>query len=507
MTERIVIIGGGIGGLFTGAILAKEGFAVTILEKNANIGGGLQTFVRDGETFETGMHILGGLRKGGSIHKICHWLGIVERLNLRDVDAECMDSLHYFSDNRTYRIAEGRDNFAGNMARSFPAETDNIERYVRALFDLADEVDFFYLRRNEGGIISHSEEFLMSADEFIAKYIGDPKLRDILAYMNPMYGGVAQHTPAYIHALINVLYISGANRFVGGSSQLADALRDVVESNGGEVVMGAEVVHIAVEERMISYVETKNGKRYSADRYISAVHPCSLLAVTDESAFPRSYRNRLGEIPNTYSAFTVYLVLNDGYMPYINHTCYCQDDYGMVWDYERYDESWPHGFMYMTPPVEGQGEYSTKLIVTTPMNFNAVREWEGTSLGNRGAAYNEWKAGCAEKLISKLERLYPELRRNIKHIYTSSPLTIRDYYNVKEGAMYGYRKDCQNIALSQVPIFTKIKNLLLTGQNINLHGICGTPLTAVNTAEAIVGENVLVDKINQTYKNSGYEND
>jgi all-trans-retinol 13,14-reductase len=58
------------------------------------------------------------------------------------------------------------------------------------------------------------------------------------------------------------------------------------------------------------------------------------------------------------------------------------------------------------------------------------------------------------------------------------------------------RKDCRNIMLSQIPLYTKVRNLFLTGQNINLHGICGVPLTAINTAEAIMGEKVLVERIN-----------
>jgi all-trans-retinol 13,14-reductase len=61
------------------------------------------------------------------------------------------------------------------------------------------------------------------------------------------------------------------------------------------------------------------------------------------------------------------------------------------------------------------------------------------------------------------------------------------------------RKDCHDIVRSQLPIATKVRNLLLTGQNINLHGICGVPLTAVNTVEAIVGRGHLVDKINKAY--------
>lgn len=60
MKQKAVIIGGGLGGLFTGAFLSKEGVEVTVLEKNNVIGGGLQCFKRNGTCFETGMHILGG---------------------------------------------------------------------------------------------------------------------------------------------------------------------------------------------------------------------------------------------------------------------------------------------------------------------------------------------------------------------------------------------------------------------------------------------------------------
>ena len=49
--------------------------------------------------------------------------------------------------------------------------------------------------------------------------------------------------------------------------------------------------------------------------------------------------------------------------------------------------------------------------------------------------------------------------------------------------------------LSYLPVATKVKNLLLTGQNINLHGICGVPLTAILTAEALTGRNTIIRKI------------
>jgi all-trans-retinol 13,14-reductase len=59
----VVIIGSGLGGLACGVILAKEGHKVCILEKNKQIGGTLQTFVREKNIFDSGVHYVGGLDK------------------------------------------------------------------------------------------------------------------------------------------------------------------------------------------------------------------------------------------------------------------------------------------------------------------------------------------------------------------------------------------------------------------------------------------------------------
>lgn len=496
--QTVVIIGGGLGGLFTGALLTKEGYEVTVLEKNAVIGGGLQTFTRGGLTFETGMHILGGLRKGGSIYKICRYLGIYDKLHLRELDHDSMDTITYLSDGHVYRIPEGREAFTQYFIREFPHEEQGILAYMEAIYRLAEEVDFFYLRRGRDELFAHSEQFLWSASDLIAHYIKDVRLRDVLAYMNPMYGGVEGHTPAYIHALINVLYIDGADRFEGGSLQLANLLADVISSGGGTVVRSEQVTKVCVDEnRMATGVETDKGRSYSADYYISSIHPARLVDIVETGAFPKSYRTRVASIPNSYSAFTVYIKFKPEAFPYINHTCYYQDDYGLVWHHGTYDaENWPRGFMYMTSADINQGEYATKMIVNCLMPFSVVERWADTKVGHRGEDYEEWKRQHAERVLDKLECLHPGFRQTIDQLWTSSPLTIRDFYNQPEGALYGVMKDCQDIMLSQLPIWTKVRNLLLTGQNINLHGICGVPLTAVNTVEALIGLNKLVEKIN-----------
>ena len=497
MTKSAVIIGGGLGGLFTGAILAKEGVKVSVIEKNATIGGGLQSFTRFGEVFDTGMHVIGGMRPGDNIRRICDYIGITDKIHIKDVDDDVIDTLYFAEDKKSYCISQGKEGFVNRLAESFPDQRENLTRYVEAIYNIVGELDLFFLRPSNDYIAVHSDEFMMAANQFIGKYITDSKLAAVLAYMNPLYAGRETMTPAYIHALICVLYINGPSRFAGGSYRFAEALRDSIVERGGEVITNDGVEHIATQDKLITSVTTRKGRVFSADYYISAIHPCSLLSLFDDpSAFPKAYANRLREIPNSYSAFTLNIKLKPNTFRYINHSAYYMSRYDEIWNFGREEWKWPLGFLYMTPPDIDQGEFSTKMIITAPMTWDKVKQWENTRVGHRGKEYEEWKRECTEALLSRIEEIYPDFRSYIEDINSASPLTIRDYYAVKEGAMCGYSKDCNNIMLSQVPVVTKIKNLLFTGQNCNVHGFCGVPLTAINTSEAILGRNYVLNKIN-----------
>lgn len=497
----VIIIGGGCGGLFTGAILAREGLHVTIVEKNATLGGGLQTFRRFGERFDTGMHVIGGMQPGGNIRQICQYLHILDRVEIKDVDNDCADCLYFAEDKTVYRIRNGREGFVDSLSAYFPQEIEHLKEYVRAIFRLVDEVGFFRLKPFDDFMAVHSEEFMMAADAFIAKYIDDRRLRSVLAYMNPLYGGQGNQTPAYIHAIISVLYIEGTSRFVGGSDRFAKLLASVITDAGGEIITHDAVEWIEVNDRHVDFVRTKSGRMLKADWYISDIHPCTLFPLMSDKAFPRSYRERLNSIPNTYSAFSLYIKLKEHSFPYINYSEYYMTRYDDIWNFGRSDRQWPLGFLCMTPPDDNQGEYSTKMLVTAPMRYEEVRQWENTTTGQRGTEYEAWKEKCKQRLLDMMEEIHPGFSHCIEAVNTSSPLTIRDFYGSKDGCLCGFSKDYANMALSQVPVVTKVRNLLLTGQNNNLHGFCGVALTAIQTSEAILGRNQVLIHIAQCQEN------
>ncbi len=496
MKKTVVIIGGGLGGLFTGAILAKEGLDVTVLEKNSTSGGGLQTFRRFGCEFDTGMHVVCGMQPGGNIRRICRYLGIENKINVR----QSTDRLYFEEDDAIYDIAAGKEGFVDSLAKYFSEEKDNLRAYVNALYNITDKIDLYNLRPTNQfsgmDFFSSTDDFLLPADTFIAKYLKNSKLRSIAAYTNTLYGGRAGFTPAYIHAIISVSFINGICRFEGTSRGFKDLLVSVITQNGGKVLTNQKVTKIVTKNKNAVCAQTENNE-YTANLYISDIHPSSLFQLLDNDAFTKSYKNRLDNIPNSYSAFSLYIKLKQNTFKYLNYNEYFMSEYRKVWDFGYKYENWPSGFMFMTPPQINQGENADTALVTAPMPFDAVRRWEHTQSGNRGAEYEDFKAQQTKKLLAILDKIHAGFSGCIDNVCSSTPLTIRDFYNVKDGSLFGFSKDCNNIIMSQVPVFTKVKNLLLTGQNVNLHGFCGVPLTALITSEAVLGENYVTKIICQ----------
>jgi all-trans-retinol 13,14-reductase len=495
--QSVIIIGGGIGGLFCGAILSKENYDVRIFEQHYKIGGGLHHFKREGVEFETGMHVVGTFQEGGVMNKICTYLGIMDKLSIRPADDDCFERFQIASDGKTYKYAKSAARFVDTLAEEFPEEKENIRRYVRSMYDIVREAKHYNLEYGDFSI-QHSEKFMQSVGDFIDSFTGNKRLRYVLAMVNPLYGGDQYRTPAYIHAIISTLYIESAARFVGGSQQLADALMEVIEQSGGKIFIRNGVKHIEIEDKKIKHVETADGKLHTADWYISSIHPSSMFKLMDVSKIQRSYWQRIDSIPNSYSAFTLYIIFKPDTFPYMNYTGYYIDDYSDIWRQGEFDmETFPTGVMYLTPPLTMNDKYAVKMIINCIMPFDAVRQWENTTIEKRGESYKAFKKRCEKQIIDKLEKIYPDVRDCIKSVYSASPLTIRDFYNQKEGALYGIKKNCENIMLSHIPVRTKLKNLLLSGQNINLHGIVGTPLTALSTCGELLGLKYLLSEINK----------
>ena len=487
----ILIIGGGLGGLFTGALLARDGRKVTVVEKNRHVGGGLQMFRRGDVEYATGMHVFGGFVKGSVMDRVCSYLGLGTQTGVVDTDADCSDEIR-LPDGRRIAMPRGRDSYERNLSMLFPHETDGIKSYLDAIYALAREE--MSLWDNPRSKPIEDPRYLWPADAFIAHYIQDPDLRGLLSYLAPLYAGVAGETPAFEHAIVNVLHIEGASMFSDGSQHLADALAGIITDAGGEIVTGQEVTEVEVEERRAVAVVTADGRRIETDHVVSDIDPRQLVRIVTRGAFPASFCNRINEASYSYSAFKLFLRMKEGTVLHEAHPHYFYngDMADGVWNADGVSiERWPLCAMAVTG-VGRDGRHAATMTVVAPVSYDWFGRWSESRSGRRPSEYYTFKKELERKLMSLIERAMPELVGNVESSFASTPLTIRDYNGIHRGSMYGFHKDCNHIMYTKLSVNTKVQNLYLTGQSVNLHGMCGVVITSVMTAEALLGRGGLL---------------
>ena len=489
----IIIIGSGLGGLECGYILSKKGLNVCILEQNPQIGGCLQTFKRGKTTFDTGFHYVGGLEEGQSLHKLFRYFGLLD-LPWHKLDEACFDEIIF--NGKSYSFANGHERFVETLAAEFPGQRENLKKYAYFLKQVGDDVYRSFEKKNEEEFYS-SSVFSKSAFDFLNETITDPVLRNVLSGNSLKMELNPQKLPLYIFAQINDSFIRSAWRLDGGGSLIADALAKKIKEMGGTILTKARVTRIIEEDGKIASVEINNDEQISATHFISNIHPARTLdLITESKCIRKIYRKRIGGLSNTYGIFTANIVLKEDAVPYLNRNQYIYntDD---IWSYYRYDAGRKTSGALVSYQVPEAGKnYTRNLDILTPMYWEEVEKWQDTYIGKRGEEYEELKRQKAEECIELASRYIPGLKNGIQKIYTSTPLSYRDYTATVNGSAYGIQKDYSQLMYTILTPKTPVPNLLLTGQNLNLHGILGVSMTSFFTCAEIVGMETLVEELN-----------
>ena len=496
MTKKydIIIIGSGLGGLQSGVILSRKGYKVLVLEKNHQIGGALQTFKRKGCTFSTGVHYIGNLDKGQTLHKVFKYLNLFDGIEYKMLDKTGFDIFNI--DGIEYRFPIGFDNFKKQMYEYFPDEKVAIDSYILEIHKAIETQNVFLLKDTREKSENVDKYLSMNTADFISSLTNNKRLRQVLGALNFVYAGVQEKSPFYLHAMINYHYISSSYRIVGNSDLIAKKLSSQIIDLGGEILTNKVVTNLVVDNKRIIAVETKDGLKYEADNIISNVHPTATMSMIADGGIKKSFRNRMNNTKNTMSGFSVHLNLKKNTVKYLNSNYYYYKQ-NNVWYASYYDEkNWPeHFFLHHETPKDGS-HYASCMGLLTHMKYDEVAKWKDLPINKRGADYLEFKDKKAKELIELAIKNFPELEGNIESYNISTPLTYHDYLGSPTGSLYGTLRDNNNSIGSYISHRTKISNLFFTGQNLNLHGVLGVSLSSILTCGEFVGVNNLIKEIN-----------
>jgi len=498
MKNKCIIIGSGLGGLSCGVILAKNGYDVTILEQGNQIGGCLQCFTRHGVKFETGMHFIGSADEGQTLSKLMKYMGIGEEIKLGRLDPGGYDVVSLKGD--LFRFSSGREPFIEQMSSYFPSQKDNISRYFDLIETIASASSLHSLRFVETDVEVNTRYQLSSINNVLDELFDDPLLRNVLVGNLPLYAAIKDKTPFSTHAFIMDFYNRSAFRVVGGSDAIGLSLAKTIKSFGGHVLTHHKVKQILCDENKATGVLTESQEFFPADVVISDIHPVRTLEMLDTKLIRPAFRKRIFSIPNTVSSFSVYIHFKEGAVPYMNSNFYSYSGQS-PWNCEIYDaDTWPKGYLYMHFCHEEKPVFAQSGVILSYMSIDEMNPWKDTFVGNRGEDYETFKKQKAERLLSVVERDFPGIKSQIENYYTSTPLTYRDYTGTQNGSMYGVAKDISMGSSCRVPHKTKIPNLLLTGQNINSHGMLGVLVGTIVTCSELLTANLIYHQIIEANK-------
>ena len=258
----------------------------------------------------------------------------------------------------------------------------------------------------------------------------------------------------------------GVYRFVGGSQRLANDLAMCIVRHGGRILLGERVTGLTKERDhfQITHSSTHpltHSSTHQYDLVVSTLHPKQLLSLTDLPWCRSIVRKRILTTPETFGSFKTYIRLQPDTLPYDPVTHFLPE----------------HTLLVMTPCSQENQRWARTIETVMPLDYSELTPWYEDRKAHY-AEYEAFKQRKAEEVLTIIEAVYPDIRKQMVELFSSTSLTYRDDYLSPEGAMFGMSEPVGSVR-------TRVHGLYLAGQNIFLHGLCGVVMTACQTVQAL----------------------
>jgi len=450
----IIVIGSGLGGLATGAFLAKAGHKVTVFEKHYRIGGYAHNFKRKKWVFESGIHTV-PFRDHGVLRGLLEQLGVSDRI----VTEKFPEMFRYIAPDGEYTIPENGDEVRAYLLETFPNQTDELNRFFSDL-DIMHENMFTLFSEDKRGFRDENMDFIeqfpgRSYEEYLNNIFTDKKLLNLLTSQWPFVGITADRGGnLFLQMLFATHMFDGSYTVKGGFANIAEAFREVIENAGGEIHMRTEVTGILTEGKTATGVTTAKGDTFMCDRLVANIAPQIVHSkLLPEAQRSKRWNKRLNNLNPATSAVIVYLGMkSDEFRKQVQGQV-------VLW-YKDSDQTKVYDRIAACEPYNGD-----HMLILNPYIDIAAPTMTIMTLCNMGASDNwkEQKMIDAEKILETLESQYPGIRDEIEFMEVGSPDTFVRYTDNFAGSIYGFESSCDLYGEAKMPVQQHIKNMYLAG--------------------------------------------
>jgi diapolycopene oxygenase len=485
--KQVMVIGAGLGGLSASISLTQEGYAVTVHEKNAKIGGKLNVLKERGYSFDLGPSIL----------TLPHLFErLFERSGRKMSDYVSIRPLrphwrNFFEDGKVVDLDPDPERMAVE-ARKVGEDPANVQRFLQYSADLYDLVNAGYFEQG----LDTSNEFarfygLWKFGKFdlfrtmhggVQRYLKTRHMQDIFDYFIKYVGSSAYHSPAFMNCLPTIQFRYDLWYVDGGLYNIALGLRRLMDEIGVTVRLNSEVAEVRKEGSRVTGLVTKDGQFHAADIIVSnmEVIPAYEKLLREDEAFLRS----LDKFEPACSGLVLELGLDCRYPQLAHHNFFfSQDQREHFHTVFRKRQLPPDPTIYLVaasktdPTVAPPGCDCLKILPHIP------------HIDDEHPLTREDYLALKERVVDKLERMgLKDLRRHIVFEHCWTPLDIREQYYSNQGSIYGVVSDrFKNLAFKAPKQSTKYPNLFFVGGSVNPGG--GMPMVVLcgqNVAKKVV---------------------
>lgn len=507
----IVVIGAGIGGLTAGALLARRGYRVTVLEQAQVPGGCASTFTRRGFTFDVGATQVAGLEPGGIHHRIFTELGIPV-----PEATPCDPACAVYLPGETEPISVWRDpqRWQAERQRQFPGSEpfwQLLQRLYQASWAFQGRDPILPPRSpwDVGQLLQAFRPDTLitvpyawaTVTDALGWYglAGDRRLRTFLDLQLKLYSQVDASETALLYAATALAMSQepqGLWHLQGSMQVLSDRLTEGLTRHGGELRLGHRVTGILRRGDRVQGVTVtpSQGEPYTleAAQVLANVPAQNLPALLSDPLPPLGfpalhlYRHRLETLPPSSSAFVVYLGVTQEALPQDcpPHLQFFYDPQGPIAE---------NNSLFVSVSHPGDGRAPAGCATITASSFTKGEDWWqlGADPQADRRAYQARKAHYTATALERLGQFFHLTPDTLIHQEAATPRTFARYTARHRGIVGGVGQRRWTFGPWAIATRTPVGGLWLVGDSTHpgegTAGVSYSALMAVRQVEQGMG--------------------
>jgi all-trans-retinol 13,14-reductase len=512
-----IVIGSGMGGLTTAALLSELGWKVCVLEQHYTAGGFTHSYERNGYEWDVGVHYIGDVGAKTRTRRLFDFLsdGKLQWAPMAD------EYDRFFIGDKVFSARAGKQGFRENLLKQFPDEQQAIDRYMELLLQTGGALSTFAMSRAmkpwQQSLATPFLKWKTPAFFFRNTYDVLSELtsnQDLIAVLCGQWGDMGlppKQSTFMVHAMIARHYLHGGFYPVGGAWKIADTIIPKIQAAGGEVFTYARVEQIIVDNGRVSGVEMNDGHRIACDTVISSAGVDNTFRhlLPHDVVKTAGYEEQLKHVEPSFAHLGVYIGLKGTAeelgLPNTNFWIYPGNDYDASVEAFLDDVNAEFPVVYISFPSAKDPDYlrrhpgTATIEIVAPAPYKWFAQWRNETWGKRGDDYEAFKAELGDRLMQYLYDKLPQVRDKVDYFEVSTPLSTDWFGGYQHGELYGLAHTPERMQQKWLRPETRIPGLWLTGQDILTCGVTGAMMAGLLTTMSMVGARKMAPLMKQVY--------